>query len=171
MGEGDILALLAEGDRKEIARSGEAAAAAAECPRTLAVLVAALFHNNKTIVSHAAHALMTLAENHLTLLDPHREGLARAYGLEQWEVKEQLAKILPRLPFTPGEQGRLVEEFDETLKGHKSAIARACALEAMVQMARTDARFLPTAREALGYAGNAESKALQARARKLAPLV
>jgi len=163
-----ILDMQAEGDRKEIARATEAAALAEESPTVLATLVAALFHDDPATVSHAAHALMTLAKDHAPLLDPHREALARAYGLDQWEVKEQMAKILPQLGFRRSEQGRLMEEFDETLRHHKSGIARTCALQAMVDMAALDPTHTEAALSALDYAMRKGSKALQARARKLA---
>ncbi|WP_286828630.1 MULTISPECIES: hypothetical protein [Kordiimonas] len=163
-----VLDMLAEGDRKDVARAADAAALAEESPTVLATLIAALFHEDPATVSHAAHALMTLAKDNVILLDPHREALARAYGLDQWEVKEQVAKILPRLSFRQSEQGRLMEEFDETLRHHESSIARTCALQAMVDMAALDPAHTEAALSALDYAIRKGSKALQARARQLA---
>ncbi|NVJ97229.1 MAG: hypothetical protein HWE25_03695 [Alphaproteobacteria bacterium] len=167
----DILQMLAEGDRKEVARSGDVAVAAAESPETLALVVAALFHDEPAVVSHAAHALMTVAKKNAPLLNPHREALARAYGEEQWELKEQMAKILPQLSFRESEQGRLMEEFDATLRTHKSGIARTCALQAMVDIAAQNNAHAAMARQGLDYAQGHTSKALQARARKLGPLL
>ncbi len=160
-----ILDVLAEGGREDIGRATDAAALAEESPTVLATLIAALFHEDPTIVAHAAHALAILAEKHRMLLDPHREALARAYGLDQLEVKEQMAKILPRLSFRQSEQGRLMEEFDETLRHHEADSARLGALEAMADMAALDPAHTKAALSALDFAMRKGGKPLQALAR------
>jgi len=163
----DLLDILAVGDRKQVALSGEAAALVIGAPDLVPELIAALHHDNSIIVSHAAHALLTVFKKAAALLRPHGEALLGAYGLQQWEIKEQLAKILPFLPLTNGQRQILICRLEETLKGHKSGIARTCALQAITDLAKSDEAFRTAALAALDFASDQPSKALQARARKL----
>lgn len=171
MAPGMILSLLAEGQRKEVARSPQVAEMAIGRPDMLPHLIECLWSQQPTVVSHAAHALMTISMDHCTLLAPHTSRLLEAYELEQWEIKEQIAKILPKLRLTEAQAARFLDALRHTLKHHKSGIARTCALQGVVEMAKVNPAFGEAALAALVFASEQGSKALQARARKLAAML
>lgn len=163
----DLLGKLATGERKQVALSGEVAALVVTNPKFLPDLISALYHENPVVVSHAAHALHTVAGQSRALLEPYRSALLAAYSVDQWEAKEQLAKILPTLNLNSVQRDNLAHLLDVTLRGHQSAIARVCALQAIADLARQDKKYIRLALGALDYVNSQSSKALEARARKL----
>lgn len=163
----DMLDKLATGERKQVALSGEVADLVKGNPKLLPDLILALSHDNPVVVSHAAHALFTLAGMSRALLEPFAADLLAAYSIDQWEVKEQLAKILPTLDLSLVQRKKLAHQLDVTLRGHKSTIARVCALQAITDLARQDKKYISLALGALDYVNSQSSKALEARARKL----
>ncbi len=163
----DLLDKLATGERKQVALSGEVAVLVAATPKLLPDLISALSHENPVVASHAAHALFTLACQSKALLEPYASDLLAAYSIDQWEAKEQLAKILPALDLSSAQRRLLAHQLDVTLRSHKSTIARVCALQAIADLARQDKEYISLALTALDYADSQSSKALEARARKL----
>lgn len=164
-----ILVALGEGDRKAVARSSEVAGVVIKRPELLTVVIDALGINDQTTVAHAAHALNTVVQEQPQLLEPHADALVRSYNYEQWEVLEQLGKILPKLPLTDAQVQAVADRSQHVFYHHTSAIARVCALQCFMDMAAINPSMKLAADDMLQHALTSESKALQARARKLLP--
>lgn len=167
MQPGDIYEKLAEGERKEVARSIEVAHSAVVAPEMLPHLIDLLAVDNPTIVSHAAHALMTVSRIDLALLVPHKSALVRALASNQWEVQEQLGKIIPSMPLDSAEQAMVWARFHEIFYQAKSSIARTCALQALVDMGNHFEAYRGNVSDVIVYAMEEGTKAMQARARNI----
>ena len=130
--------LLATGSRGEV---GEAAAIARIClddPPSTRVLVALLEDDNPAVVAHAAHALMQVARDSPGSLQPALpQLLIHLEKNRQWEIAEQLPKVLVRLKLDDTEVSRLLGLLEDLLDG-SSAIGAASALTAIVDLAQQD---------------------------------
>ncbi|MCZ4280327.1 hypothetical protein O4H49_06035 [Kiloniella laminariae] len=159
--------LLAVGDRKGIGRAGEVASLIRDDPNLLGDLLDNLSAGGPVVRSHAAHALMQIGLERPDLLQPYTRRLcSEISGLDQWEIQEQLMKIFPLLHWTAGEKKTVLQLVRDNLI-HKSAIVRACALQALYDFALADADLLPEAKRLLQEAEGSGAKSSQARARKL----
>lgn len=167
MGPGDIMEMLAEGERKAIARSTEVAAAVLARPQLIKILVEALASPNKTIVSHAAHALLTIFRKKPDLLQPFAKQLLAAFMKDQWEVLLELAKIIPGLELKEAEQKTFVQRLEQVFYKGSSSFARTSALQALDDLAAQHKVWRNASSKALKFALEEGSKAMQARARKL----
>lgn len=164
----DIFLALAEGKRGAIARSNEVAAHILENPAHMPTLIGALSVTDTIVVSHAAHACLTVYKKSPDLLVPYKNTLlALLEGQNQWELIEQLSKIVPFLACTVEENAALTARLVSIVESGKSSIARTCALQALVDMAALDGIHRQMADKALAYALAHGTKAMQARARKL----
>lgn len=164
----DILRELAEGKRGAVARSSAVAAYVLEHPAELSNLIAALSLRDAIVVSHAAHAMLTVFKRAPDLFQEHRDALlAILQKQDQWEVIEQLSKILPHLGLGAADRHKLLVRLQTLFEEHRSSIARTCALQAIVDMADLDDAFDDAATAALKLALETGSKAMQARARNL----
>ncbi len=167
MQSGQLLELLAEGERKAVANSTAVARAVLANPAHVKVLVDALSSANATIVSHAAHALLTVFKKNPALLKPFASQLLKAFKRDQWEVLEQLAKILPGLELPPAQQKTFVQRLEQVFYQGTSSIARTCALQALDDIAGRQKKWRATSDKAMKFALEEGTKAMQARARTL----
>lgn len=167
MQPGDIIEMLAEGRRNAVANSTAVAKMVLKSPELAKTLVEALSSPNKTIVSHAAHALVTVFRSNPALLQPFAKHLLAAFQAGQWETLEQLTKILPGLSLSQPQQKTFLGRLEAVLYNDKSSIARTGALQALDDMARHHAAYRQASLKALKYALEEGSKAMQARARRL----
>lgn len=170
MDEVAILEALGEGERKAVARSSEVAAFMLKNSGYLPVVLEAFSSADETIVAHAAHALHTVFRSNACLLHEHTDRLVQYYHINQWEVLEQLGKILPGLPLTDAQVRTVADRAEQVLRHHKSAIARAFSLQCLVTLALQRPYLKSQAESALKFATVSKTKALQARARKLLAL-
>lgn len=159
--------MLAEGQRKAVAQSTAVAKIALKNPALLSTVVQALASPNKTIVSHAAHALLTIFKENPALLQPFAKELLAAFGRGQWEILEQLSKILPGLTLTKPQQKTFLQRLEAVFYEGNSSIARTSAMQALSDLSRQHAVYRDASVRALKFALEEGSKAMQARARKL----
>ncbi|WP_262694637.1 hypothetical protein [Kordiimonas aquimaris] len=167
MQPGEMLELLAEGERKAVAKSSFVAEQVIENPVLMPHLISLLTFENTTVVSHAAHALHTISKAKLELLLQHSAALVGALASDQWEVQEQLGKFLPKLSLDAEQQEHIWQRFEDIFYNGTSSIARTCALQAMVDMSNAFSAYRGKADIAIVYALEQGSKAMQARARNL----
>jgi len=164
----DIFQALTEGKRGAVARSTEVAEYLLKHPDELPALIKALASVNTVLVAHAAHALLTVFHRGAGLLEPYKaELLTLLLAGEQWELLEQMAKVMPYLGFNEVDRQHMNDRFWHIVHYGQSSIARACAVQALVDMAHSEKRFERQAQAALTYALEKGSKAMQARARNL----
>lgn len=167
MQPGEIMEMLAEGERKAIAKSTAVAQAVLTNPKLVKTLVDALSSTNPTIVSHAAHALLTVFKKNPSLLRQFADQLMSAFRRDQWEILEQLAKILPGLDLPEPKQRSLVDRLEQIFYESPSSIARTCALQALDDLGARHQVWRDRSTKAMKYAFEQGSKAMQARARKI----
>ncbi len=156
--------LLKEGDRKEVARASEVAAQILDTPPLIDTLLDCLCTGDETVRAHAAHALMQVGRQQAHILYPvHSRLLTEIALIQQWEVQEQLMKVLPLIDTSD----QVVQLAKQNLF-HKSAIVRTCALQALFDLAqRIPNRFNEVIHILQEYQNVHAPKSLQARARKL----
>ncbi len=163
----DIVAALSEGKRGAVARSTDVANYVIAEPTNLANLIDALSVEDSIVVSHAAHACLTIFEIRCDLLVPYKQHLLSILlQRDQWELIEQLSKIIPHLGCTSAEGNALWIRLLSIVENGRSSIARTCALQALADMADLDPVYEPYAARAIHYALEKGTKAMQARARK-----
>ena len=167
MQPGDIITMLAEGPRNAVANATVVAKMVLKDPKLASTLVDALASPNKTVVSHAAHALFTVFKSNPALLQPFVGQFLKALSGNQWEALEQLAKILPGLKLSDRQQSSLVERLEAIFYQGKSSIARTNAMQALYDLSEKHAVFQDASVKALKFAFEEGSKAMQARARNL----
>ncbi len=156
--------LLKEGSRKEVARANEVAAQILDTPPLIDSLLDCLCTGDETVRAHAAHALMQVGKQQADILHPvHSRLLKEIAPIQQWEVQEQLMKVLP-----------LIDTSDQVVQlakrnlSHKSAIVRTCALQALFDLVQRIPNRFNEVMHILQDCQNVHApKSLQARARKL----
>jgi hypothetical protein len=158
---------LEEGDRRIPAAAGAVADRVLADTALLPDLIDLLDDDNTAVVSHAAHAAMQISAKIPALFDPHVEQLiGQLEALRQWEIGEQLPKILIRVNLTEIQAGRIGRILRIHL-GSEFNIVAACSLQGIVDLARDGRIAALVASEALDLALMSERKALSARARRL----
>ncbi|MEX3009133.1 hypothetical protein [Hoeflea sp. TYP-13] len=162
---------LMEGDRRVVGAAGAVADQVRQDATLLPELIALLDDGDKAVVAHAAHALMQLAADEPARFDPFADGLLdRLETLNQWEIGEQLPKILVRTALTNVQVQRLAGILKSNTNA-KSNIVAACSLQGIVDLA-CDRRIDPAiAVKCLETALASDRKALAARARQLQKFV
>lgn len=158
---------LSEGDRRETDASDIVAAMALTDFKVLGTVLNCLDDLDPVVVSHAAHALMQVGKKHPELFDSHSDFLLeRLAKPKQWEIGEQLPKILVRTHLSE----RQVEVLAKTLETNlasKWSIVAACSLQAIVDLAMSGRIDAQRAKIHLDKAICSDRKALAARARLL----
>lgn len=167
MQPGEIMTMLAEGRRNAVANSTAVAKIVLKSPQLMATLVDALTSPNKTIGSHAAHALLTVFKENPKLLQPFVGQLLKAFARGQWETMEQIAKILPGLTLSKPQQKTFLQRLEAVFYEGNSSIARTSAMQALSDLSKQHVAYRQASVKALKFALEQGSKAMQARARKL----
>lgn len=164
-----LAATLAGGDRRSIGESEAVARSLAGAPRRVAEVVALLAHDDPLIAMRAADALEKASARAPEILAPHRAALLRLLdGAEQQELVWHLAQMLPRLELTAPQARKAAARLSGVLGRHESGIARACALESLVELAAQHDSVQPVAMAAVKAATKSPIPSLAARARRLA---
>jgi len=86
--------------------------------------------------------------------------------IEQWEVQEQLLKILPRLSLSFSQKEKSLVRVKQNFS-HKSAIVRTCALQALFDFSQHDSSLQAETRKVIEALLKDGPKSVQARARIL----
>lgn len=164
----DIIATLAEGKRGSVARASDVMHYVRGKPEALGSLIEALSSSDATVVAHAAHACLSIFKACPDRLLPYRKALlAVLLQRDQWELIEQLTKILPQLGYSDEERQGLSARLMDVVENGASSIARTCALQGLVDLAAIDELYEANASQAIEYALESGTKAMKARARKL----
>lgn len=158
---------LAAGQRGEIGEAALVARDILQTPQLAMAVIAALEDDDPAVVAHAAHALMQVWLDEPAIFDVHVEKLLDLYEAgTQWEIGEQLSKILVGCTLTEHQTDRLVDALLNNLQ-NKSNIVAACALSGLAVLADRGAISARICDAAIDAALNSPRKALAARARKL----
>ena len=163
----DLRDRLSEGDRRLPAGAGAVADLILANTCLVPELVSLLSDTNPAVVSHAAHAAMQISARDPSLFDAHVEPLIElTRALPQWEIGEQLPKVLVRCRLSPEQAERLADALKANVDSQYNIVA-ACSLQGLVDLALDERINAVVARSAVSRAMVSPKKALSARARKL----
>ena len=156
------------GDRKEVAEAAAIAREVFDDPRLVRPLVDLLEDADEAVVSHAAHTLMQVGRDAPELFAPYADRLlSMLRTCRQWEIGEQLPKVLVVVPLNDDQTQQLADILTTQVDA-KSNIAAASALSGLAELARTGRIPQQLGREAVSAALSSPRKALAARARRIA---
>lgn len=159
--------VLGSGDRKEVGRTTEVALEVLDNPAMLPDLLSCLSASDETVISHAAHAVMQIGAEDNQLFQPHVDQLIHTLEHRtQWEIGEQLPKVICELDLTPEQVDRLVPVLVAQIDD-KSAIAAACALSGLKRLGDRGLISAKAVEGQLATALQSPRKAVAARARRL----
>ncbi|WP_419913324.1 hypothetical protein [Hoeflea sp.] len=158
---------LMDGDRREVGAAGSVADQVIQDDTLLPQLIALLEDDNTAVVAHAAHALMQVAMTAPARFDPHVDRLLdHLEALPQWEIGEQLPKILVRTALSDAQARRLADILEANTH-NRSNIVAACSLQGLVDLAGDQRIETERAVRMIDAALSSDRKALAARARRL----
>ncbi|MBO6716626.1 MAG: hypothetical protein JJ913_01580 [Rhizobiaceae bacterium] len=158
---------LAGGDRKEVGAAASVAREVLDDPGLVRPLVDCLEDGDAAVVSHAAHAVMQVGRDEPNVFAPHADRLiAILRRCSQWEIGEQLPKVLAAVPITDDQTQQLADIL-VAQTGNPSNIAAASALSGLAELATTGRIDAAIARDAIERALASPRKALAARARRI----
>ncbi|MEM9104815.1 MAG: hypothetical protein AAGC96_04100 [Pseudomonadota bacterium] len=158
---------LEEGDRRIVGAAGAVADEVRQNPALLSELVDLLGDTDPAVVAHTSHALMQIGLSDPSLFDPFVEILLDRLAVPaQWEIGEQLPKILVRTRLTENQAQRLFAILRNNTRNSSNIVA-ACSLQGIVDLARDGRASREDAENALEAAIKSDRKALAARARRL----
>src|SRR5512146_759338 len=164
----DLRALLSGGDRRSIAASNRARALIEREPARIGEL-AGLTRDDDWLVSlRALDLLEKFVHDHPEWVEPHKRifigPLSRS---DKWEVRLQIVRALALFRWTPAQTKRAEAILIENVS-FPQLFVRAWALDGLATLAEHRPRLVPLVRRYLNEFERSPSKALRARARKIA---
>jgi hypothetical protein len=130
--------------------------------------LAGLTDDQDWLVSQRAFDLLEkIAHNHVDWIEPHkRTFLGPAAASDEWEVRLQIVRALPLLQWSSKDLVRVKAILLENVV-YPQTFVKAWALDSLATFALKDAQLLPIVQHHLAVFERSDSKALQARARKI----
>lgn len=158
---------LAGGDRRSIGRSNSVVHKVLREPALFAEIIAGLGDDNPLVRMRCADVAEKVSLQHPQWLRPYKRRLfALADRATEQELRWHLAQMLPRLDLDPQERRR-VEALMRRYLADKSRIVQTFALQALADLATTDASIRRRVRPLIETLARTGSPAVCARARKL----
>lgn len=162
---------LARGDRRVTGAAAAVTDDVFQNTDVLEPLIGLLDDGDEALIAHCAHALMQVSVRQPQLFDPYIDRLLdHLRALKQWEIGEQLPKILVRTTLSPLQAQCLYEILAKNMQDRSNIVA-ACSLQAILDLAQDGRIEASLARNAHAVALNSERKALAARARRVQKMV
>lgn len=159
--------ILQGGDRRSIGNSNLVVAQILRQPDRLSELIECLWSDDPIVRMRAADATEKVSVQRPGLLKRFKpELLGLADEATQAELRWHLAQILPRLPLTRVERGRVMARLREYLQDH-SSIVKTFALQGLAELAEGDPMLESEMTELLEKVCRTGTPAMKARSRKL----
>jgi hypothetical protein len=159
---------LAEGDRKTLGEASSVAREVLDDPALVRPLVDCLDDADAAVVAHAAHAMMQAGGDRPELFQPYSDRLLAVLSrCSQWEIGEQLPKVLAAMPLDDDQTQQLADILVRQTAS-PSNIAAASALSGLAELAASGRIPASIAEEEIEKALASPRKALAARARRIA---
>jgi hypothetical protein len=164
---GVLRPLLTGGDRRSIAQSNRARALVEREPALVSELASLASDADGLISQRALDLLEKLAHDHPGWVEPHKQIFIGplAYS-DRWEVRLQVVRALPLFEWSKTEFRRVEAILRENIDCPQTFV-KAWALDSLATFREKDPRLRRIVNEALKAFAGSESKALQARARKI----
>lgn len=163
----DLLNKLSGGDRRSIGRVEEVVAEVLAKPALFRSLFRGMMAGDPVVRMRAADAVEKVTADRPELLRPYEAALLGPVArIEQQEVRWHVAQMLPRLDLGAEERDVAVAILMDYLQD-RSKIVRTSAMQALADLARTDARLYRRAVPLLQELTATGSPAMRARGKKL----
>jgi HEAT repeat protein len=163
----NLLDMLAGGDRRSIGRVDEVVQMVLNEPGLFDLLFSGMQHDDPVIRMRAADAVEKITARHFEYLQPYKEQLLGSIAaVDQQEVRWHVAQMLPRLALNPAELGAAVQ----ILRGYlddRSQIVKTSAIQALADLAETDAGLRQELIPLLEQLVQTGSPAVKSRGRRL----
>jgi hypothetical protein len=158
---------LAGGDRRSIGKSNGVVRKVLREPACFAEIIAGLGDDDPLVRMRCADVAEKVSLRNPLWLRPHKRSLIALAGrtVEQ-EIRWHLAQMLPRLDLDRQERRRVALLMRRYLTD-KSRIVQTFAMQALAELAATDASLRRRVRPLIETLGRTGSPAVRARARKL----
>jgi HEAT repeat protein len=159
--------LLSGGDRRSIADSNRARELVGAKPARVAELASLTTDDDWLVSMRALDLLEKIAHEQADLVKPYKQAfLGPLADSDKWEIRLQIVRALPLLPWTRDERTRAVEILRRNVE-YPQTFVRAWALDSLATFAVDDPRLMRVVKKLLGDFERSGSKALQARARNI----
>jgi hypothetical protein len=159
--------LLTGADRRSIAQSKRARTLIEKQPALVDELAGLTGDNDWLVSQRALDLLEKLAHDHNVWIEPHKHifigPLSRS---DKWEIRLQIVRALPLFSWPPDDLLRVKQILLDNID-YPQTFVRAWALDSLATLAVKDRKLMPAVRTALTTFERSDSKALQARARKI----
>ena len=164
----DLRALLIGGDRRSIAGSNRARALIERDPARIGELTGLARDDDWLVSLRALDLLEKFAHDRPDWVEPHKRifigPLSRS---DKWEIRLQIVRALPLFRWTPAQTTRVEAILTESVS-YPQLFVRAWALDGLASLASDRPRLVPLVRRYLSEFERSPSKALRARARRIA---
>ena len=157
--------LLLGGDRRSIARSGQALTLVRAEPERVAEVAALARDEDQLISQRALDLLEKLAHEQPAWIEPHKRlFIGSLADSDRWEVRLQIVRALPHFRWTKAQRPRVLEILRRDVT-HPQKFVKAWALDSLATLAREDPALRRFVFRHLRSFERSGSKALGARAR------
>lgn len=164
----DLRELLSGGDRRSIAGSNRVRALIERDPARMSELAGLTRDDDWLVSQRALDLLEKFAHDNPEWIEPYKRifigPLSRS---DKWEVRLQIVRALPLFRWTPAQTKRVEAILIENVS-FPQLFVRAWALDGLATLAEHRPRLVPLVRRYLDEFERSPSKALHARARKIA---
>jgi hypothetical protein len=159
--------LLTGGDRRSIAQSARVRALVEKNPDLVEEL-AGLTEDGDWLVSQRSFDLLEkIAQDHADWIESHKRiFLGPGAASDKWEVRLQIVRALPLFKWSAKDLVRVKAILLENIV-YPQTFVKAWALDSLATFALKDAQLMPIVQHHLEGFDRSDSKALQARARKI----
>lgn len=167
IGQAKLRPLLAGGDRRSIARSGEALEQVRANPGLVAELARLTGDADWLVAMRAVDLLEKLAHEHPDRVEPHKRlFIGPLADSDKWEIRLQVVRALPLFRWA-GAELRRAEEIVRRDAAHPQTFVRAWAADSLARFAGDNPALLPELERCLAQFDASGSKALATRAREI----
>lgn len=164
-----ILQRLSGGDRRSIGVANEVTKHILKHPKLFTEVFAGMLHDDPRVRMRAADVAEKVSKSRPDLLQPHKQELLNKVApIHQQEVQWHVAQMVERLTLTPAEKKKAFAIVKELYVNTTSRIAKASALQSLVQLSRGNKPLEKQTARLVDEALQSSIPSLQARARKLA---
>jgi len=159
--------LLTGGDRRSIVHSNSARILIANDPSLVAELAALTNDEDWLVCQRALDLLEKIAQQDAEQIEPYKEVfIGPLADSDKWEIRLQIVRAIPLFTWVGADLSRARQILRENVT-YPQIFVRAWALDSLAMFAGSDRFLRPVVERYLRQFEQSESKALQARARKI----
>ena len=163
----DLRALLRGGDRRSIADSNRVRALIDGNPALVSQLARLTADSDWLVVQRALDLMEKLAHEHTEWIEPFKAiFIGPLAESDKWEIRLQVVRALPLFTWSAAQRKRAETILVDNV-AFPQTFVRAWALDSLATFSRTNTKLEPLVKRQLREFERSESKALQARARKI----